>query len=225
MIATACAGATFGLKTKAYLRGEEDMDNHYLRTARLFGMELIPVSRSEYRDTAALSAAFQILYPDWLILPEGGESEAARQGVSEIISELPDDFTHIVCASATATTLCGLGKGVRKHAAPMKILGIPVLKNAEEQREKLSAAGLADICEVVEGYEFGGYAKTTPALMDFCRAFIAETGILLDPVYTAKTLYALKDLYHSGYFGRDPKILFLHTGGTLGIFSDRFMTA
>jgi 1-aminocyclopropane-1-carboxylate deaminase len=223
MLATACAGASFGFKTKAYIRGDEDMDNHYLRTARLFGMELLPVSRNAYRDTAALSAAFSISHPDWLVLPEGGASEAAEKGVSEIIPELPDDFTHIICASATATTLCGLGTGIRRVGATAKILGIAILKNAEEQRQKLDAARLSDVCDIIEGYEHGGYAKTTPELMDFCRAFIAETGILLDPVYTAKALFALKDLYHSGYFPPDSKILFLHTGGTLGIFSEKFL--
>ncbi len=223
MLATACAGATFGLPTKAYLRGDEDMDNHYLRTARLFGMDLLPVPREEYRDKQALANAFQILHPDWLILPEGGASEAAEKGVAEIISELPDDFTHIICASATATTLCGLGQGIRKVGATAKILGIAVLKNAEEQRQKLDAARLSDVCEVIESYEFGGYAKTTPELMDFCRSFIAQTGILLDPVYTAKALFALKDLYHSGYFPAEARILFLHTGGTLGIFSEKFL--
>lgn len=225
LLATACAGATFGLKTKAYLRGDEDIDNHYLRTARLFGMELLPVSRESYKDKTALSAAFSILHPDWLILPEGGASQAAEQGVADLISELPDDFTHIICASATATTLSGLGQGIRKVGGMTNVLGIAVLKNAEEQCEKLDSAGLSGICEVIVGYDFGGYAKTTPELMDFCRTFIAETGILLDPVYTAKALFAIKDLYDSGYFPPASKILFLHTGGTLGIFSDKFLTA
>jgi 1-aminocyclopropane-1-carboxylate deaminase len=199
------------------------MDNHYLRAARLFGMELLPVSRSAYRDTAALSAAFQILHPDWLILPEGGASEAAEQGVAEIIGEIPANFSHIVCASATATTVCGLARGIRDAGMDTKVLGIAVLNNAGEQRQKLETAGLSAACEIITGYECGGYAKTSPELMTFCREFIAGTGILLDPVYTAKALFATKALYNSGYFTQGSRVLFLHTGGTLGIFSEKFL--
>ncbi|RZK59652.1 MAG: 1-aminocyclopropane-1-carboxylate deaminase/D-cysteine desulfhydrase, partial [Pedobacter sp.] len=64
---------------------------------------------------------------------------------------------------------------------------------------------------------FGGYAKTTPELLQFIKTFSAATGMLIDPVYTAKMFYAINDLSSKGYFIKDAKILAIHTGGLLGI--------
>jgi 1-aminocyclopropane-1-carboxylate deaminase len=49
-------------------------------------------------------------------------------------------------------------------------------------------------------YHFGGYGKTTPELIDFVKEFVAETGILIEPIYTGKMLYALFDLARKDHF-------------------------
>jgi 1-aminocyclopropane-1-carboxylate deaminase/D-cysteine desulfhydrase-like pyridoxal-dependent ACC family enzyme len=98
------------------------------------------------------------------------------------------------------------------------VLAVAVLNNTEEQRRLIQEAGFADVVEVLEGYAFGGYAKTTEPLMDFVKYAIAQTGILFDPVYTGKALWALRDLKPDG------KGVFLHTGGSMGLFSDVFLT-
>ncbi len=73
-------------------------------------------------------------------------------------------------------------------------------------------------------YHFGGYAKTTPQLVQFIKAFVSSTGMLIDPVYTAKMFYAICDLEQKQIIKMDDKILALHTGGLLGIFGmkDKF---
>ena len=68
-------------------------------------------------------------------------------------------------------------------------------------------------------YHFGGYAKTTPELLTFISKFTASTGILLDQVYTGKAAYAMYDLLNRDYFEPESKILFVHTGGLLGLLS------
>jgi len=44
-------------------------------------------------------------------------------------------------------------------------------------------------------------------------------GILLDPVYTGKTMAGLVDLVRKGYFGSDENVLFVHTGGSPALYA------
>jgi len=72
-------------------------------------------------------------------------------------------------------------------------------------------------------YHFGGYAKTEPRLIEFMKQFIAETGILIDPVYTGKMLFAVYDLAEQGVFKPGEKILAIHTGGLWGLLGMKNM--
>jgi L-cysteate sulfo-lyase len=44
-------------------------------------------------------------------------------------------------------------------------------------------------------------------------------GILLDPVYTGKGMAGFIDLVRKGFFPKDSDIVFLHTGGSAGLFA------
>ena len=66
-------------------------------------------------------------------------------------------------------------------------------------------------------YHFGGYGKTNNELIDFIKQFVAETGILIEPVYTGKMLYAIYDLAAKGYFNPGENILAIHSGGIWGL--------
>jgi L-cysteate sulfo-lyase len=43
-------------------------------------------------------------------------------------------------------------------------------------------------------------------------------AILLDPVYTGKGMAGLIDLINRGHFKKGQAIVFLHTGGSVGLF-------
>jgi 1-aminocyclopropane-1-carboxylate deaminase/D-cysteine desulfhydrase-like pyridoxal-dependent ACC family enzyme len=51
-------------------------------------------------------------------------------------------------------------------------------------------------------------------------------GVLFDPVYTGKALAGMIDLIRKKEFSRKEKLLFIHTGGSAGLFgySDRLKT-
>jgi 1-aminocyclopropane-1-carboxylate deaminase len=77
---------------------------------------------------------------------------------------------------------------------------------------------------LVEGYEFGGYAKSTQALDDFVQSVSVRNNIAFEPIYTGKALFALNDWLTdqklSGALELDVEsgiypVVFLHTGGTL----------
>lgn len=217
LVATAAAGAILGLQTTAFLRADERIDNHYLRAAQLYGMQLIPVSRDEYRQKNELFGRHFGDDPSAYCIAEGGAGEAAWEGVAGIVKSLPFAPDYILHASATATTAIGLGKGIHACGYATQVYAVAVLKNAGEQRQLIQEAGLSETVEVLDGYTFGGYAKTTETLMDFVKSTISQTGILFDPVYTGKALWALRDLALPG------RGVFLHTGGSMGLFSDALL--
>jgi len=53
------------------------------------------------------------------------------------------------------------------------------------------------------------------------RLLAQEEGILLDPVYSGKAMSGLIDLIRKGVLTRDQTIVFLHTGGSVGLFGYR----
>ncbi len=44
-------------------------------------------------------------------------------------------------------------------------------------------------------------------------------AIFLDPVYSGKGMAGLIDLIRKGAFGKDENVVFLHTGGQVGLFA------
>jgi len=70
-----------------------------------------------------------------------------------------------------------------------------------------------------------GYARSTDEELSFISDFAVETGVVLDPVYSGKAMYhffhkvlSSSDDGDNGESFRDKNILFVHTGGALGMF-------
>ena len=51
------------------------------------------------------------------------------------------------------------------------------------------------------------------------RLMAEKEGILLEPIYTGKTLAGLIDLVKKGDIGSDEMVVFVHTGGTPALFA------
>ncbi len=217
LVATAAAAARNNLKATAFVRGEV-VENEMLILCKLFGMQLVFVDRDSYKDKTALFNTHFGNHKNAYFINEGGASEEAVTGCSEIITELPMRYDHIFCAAGTGTTAAGLLRGINQQNLQTQLHVIPVLKGGEfiktevEHYEKdLSKLHLHT------DYHFGGYAKTTPVLIKFIKEFTSKTGLLIDPVYTAKMFFAINDLSSKNYFEKETKILALHTGGLFGI--------
>jgi 1-aminocyclopropane-1-carboxylate deaminase len=217
LVATAAACSRSRLKSTAFVRGES-LSNEMLMLCRLFGMELIFTSREEYKQKRQLYEQHFGINDDTYFVDEGGASLEAVLGCSEIIAELPPDIDHIFCAAGTGTTAAGLLKGILDAGLKTQLHVIPVLKGGDFIATEISNyTGVSSQLTLHLDYHFGGYAKTTPELISYMKSFVAEEGILVDQVYTAKMFYALDDLLHKGFFKPDEKIVALHTGGLLGL--------
>ena len=216
LLACAAAGARFGIKTSAFVRGEP-VDNPVLGMCRLFGMKLRFVDRSAYREKKELFARHYDANQAYF-LDEGGYGPSGARGCSELIDELRQSYDHIVVAAGTGTTAAGLQQGIWKQQLSTQLHVVPVLKGAHFLLEEIRNLGTdpADLCFHWD-YHFSGYAKVKPELLNFIQQFIATTGIMIEPTYTGKMIYAVYDLIRKGYFRRDSRILCIHTGGLTGL--------
>ncbi|QPH39641.1 1-aminocyclopropane-1-carboxylate deaminase/D-cysteine desulfhydrase [Pedobacter endophyticus] len=218
LVATAAAASRSNLKATAFVRGEQ-VHNEMLMLCKLFGMHLIFVDRESYRDKQLLFEGYFGNDAEAYFIDEGGASQQAVIGCAEIIDELPESYDHIFCAAGTGTTAAGLLNGIEKNKLKTKLHVIPVLKQGDFIRDEMEKyISISDQLQLHTEYHFGGYAKTTPALISFITDFTTATGLLIDPVYTAKMFFALVDLQKQGIIKKNEKILAIHTGGLLGMF-------
>jgi 1-aminocyclopropane-1-carboxylate deaminase len=224
LLATAAAGATFGFKTTGFVRGEK-VQNDTLFMCSLLGMHLVFTDRDAYQNKHLL---FSTHFSDdtfAYFIDEGGASALAALGCSELVDELDAHYDHIFCACGTGTTAAGIINGLTEINSTTKFNAIPVFKDGIWMRQEIEKYLLKEASYTLHtNYGFGGYAKTTPELLKFIKGFIAKTGILIDPVYTGKMLFAIYDLALKGYFLPDSNLLAIHTGGTFGLLGmkDKF---
>ncbi|WP_312778592.1 pyridoxal-phosphate dependent enzyme, partial [Pseudescherichia sp.] len=66
-----------------------------------------------------------------------------------------------------------------------------------------------------------GYGLPTEGMLEALRLLARHEGILLDPVYSGKGFAGLVDLIRKGHFRKDENVVFIHTGGSAGLFGYR----
>ncbi len=216
--ATAFAGADAGIPTIGVIRGDELANkprNPTLEKAENLGMRLHFVDRDAYRNKTTTTFLQQLRehFGEFYLLPEGGTNMHAVRGCAEILNPEDAAYHYICCAVGTGGTLAGL---IRAAGENQEVLGFPVLHDPGVQKT---------ICNFVEkgswrlipGYEEGGYAKMNAELVHFINSFRQQTGILLDPVYTAKMMRGILDQVRLGNIPSGSRVLAIHTGGIQGI--------
>lgn len=217
--ATAAAGKKFGLKTVGVIRGAElatrIFENPTLSFAKSQGMQLHFVSREAYRNKTNVNFLEQLKYDvgDGYILPEGGTNTLAVQGCEEILGPHTEPFDIICVPVGTGGTLAGIAKSASAH---QKVVGFSALKGDFQKKEPELQSVLSEI-EITDTYCFGGYAKIDSDLVRFMNDFYDTTGILLDPVYTAKMMFGIFDKIKRQSWKKNSRILAVHTGGRQGI--------
>ena len=86
-------------------------------------MQLHFVSREDYRQKENLKK----LYPTAYWINEGGHGKEGVEGAALILQQVPQllQYTHIICAVGTGTTLAGIITAALQHQT---IIGISALK-------------------------------------------------------------------------------------------------
>ena len=215
LVAVAFVCNYLGIKSTAFVRGNEIRNqNHYEKLCVENNMQLLHVSREDYRDKHKLYNMHFSQFENSVMLDEGGNHPLALKGCEEIFDELQNKYNYIVLSLGTGTTMEGLVKGVNDRKLKTKIIGISALKNNFELDGRL-AKYPKNTWEVLHQYHRGKYGKIDNGLLSFIAAFYFETNIKIEPIYTAKMLLAVKDLIETNFFKPTDKILVIHTGGLL----------
>lgn len=210
-----------GIKLMAIIRGDYSRQlTPMLQDLSNWGVELKFVSKVEYqqRSSPEYLNQLQAEFPQATIIPEGGSNSSALEGVSEVITELQNQYDYLVCPVASGGTLAGLATGICNARLNTTLLGIGVLKG-EEYLEVLVKQLLPEgvpMPTIIHDYHCGGYAKVPEYLQNFCCQFTPETQVPVEPVYSGKLFYALTQLANKGYFPSGSRVLALHTGGLQG---------
>ena len=141
-------------------------------------------------------------------------------------------FEAVVCPTGSALTHAGILLGLRALGEKMPVYGICVRRDAGSQvaRVRKVAEQLAKMIERPEAYDADevqafdgvlapGYGRLNDAVREAIALAARQEGLLLDPVYTGKTMAGLIDHVRSGVIPAGNRVLFLHTGGLPAIFA------
>jgi 1-aminocyclopropane-1-carboxylate deaminase len=215
IVATAAACRDCGLQSMGVIRGERPAHlSPTLLEALSYGMELFFVSRDDYRKRHLPP---EVQAADAYVVNEGGHGALGAQGAAAILQQtLTNAYTHILAAVGTGTTLAGLALAATDG---QETWGIPVLKNnfsLENEISELLPGEEKKEFRLVQGYHFGGYAKSSGELFRFMNRWHSETGIPSDFVYTGKLFFAMDDLLKKREFPEGSRILAIHSGGLQG---------
>ncbi len=221
--AMAAAGREYEFKTIGIIRGEPaDEPTDTLRFAASCGMRLLYMDRTHYRlkeDPDSIES-LHVQLGDFYMVPEGGTNLLALQGCVEMVAEIKRDYDYLCMATGTGGTIAG---AISALYGRKKAIGFSSLKGTDTLSTRVSEL----VSEFTDSsfanwhinfdYHCGGYARVTPELIDFIKAFKRDQLTQLEPVYTGKMMYGIYDLIRKGYFARGTRIVAVHTGGLQGL--------
>ena len=217
--ALAAATAEDGMRSIGIIRGEELEHkwkaNPTLRKAADLGMELVFVSRGEYRlrNQKDYLDELQGRYPKAYLIPEGGTNALALKGCGEILGAHTMGYDYLCVPVGTGGTLAGMSHSALEH---QKLIGFSSLKG-DFMVDEVAQWTTQSNWKLNTDYAFGGYGKITAPLIAFINQFKQAHGISLDPVYTGKMLFGLFELLKTNRFPENSRILAVHTGGLQGV--------
>ena len=244
--ATAALAARLGLKSHLVLRGSEpnERDGNLL-IGSLVGAEITFAPPERYQAMDDTYMDLQAEYASQGLktyrIPVGASDEVGLWGYINCANELKRDFESagispdaIVSATGSGGTLAGLIIGNALHELNTRVVAFNVCDDEAYFKHKISKDFVLwrdrygsdlDIDQlpinVIDGYVGPGYGRATPEVFETIREVARLEGIVLDPVYTGKAFNALLQEIRSGKFEGLSDIVFIHTGGMLGLFPQK----
>ena len=246
---TLAAAVKEGLKCRLVL--EERVERSYDADAsgnnflfRLLGVEevrVVPGGSNMDTEMAVVADGLKSEGRKPYVIPGGGSNPIGATGyvacALEILSQTFESeiaIDRVVTASGSSGTHAGLVTGFEGANASIPVVGINVSRPKDAQEEKVyvlvrqTSARLGVRSEIPRDkvlcfgdYVGPGYSLPTPEMGDAIRMLARLEGVLLDPVYTGKTMAGLIDLAREGFFKKDENILFIHTGGSPALYAYR----
>jgi len=224
--ALAAAGRRLGLPTVGLLRGHDQV-TPTVAELRAWGMQLHWLGYAGYRERnlPTFWTPWRARYPGFYCIPEGGGGLPGALGCAGLVPRVESalaslgwkDYDALWLAAGTGTTLAGLVIGeAGRHRVFGALAGPPSHAVDAGVANLLAQAGVTS-----SGYELldasrGGFGRFDKELAQFILDTERQGGVPLDPIYTAKTMMALRLYVERGYFPAGTRLIFVHTGGLQG---------
>ncbi len=249
--ATAIAARRLGMDCHLVLAGTEpDIPTGNLLLDLLVDANVHYISRQDYSSNVEaimeeLADNLRTENKSPYIIPTGGSNAVGLWGYISAVREIKEQCgamnwhpDYVVCAVGSGGTYAGILLGNQVHQLQANCLGILVcgsihyfqdkmVNDIEECRGRfgISATVTKNEMPMVQNYIAGGYAQTNSEHIQFLRHVAQQESIILDPVYTNKAFYGLREEIQNGNIPQGAKVLFIHTGGIFGLphFGDQFM--
>lgn len=217
------------------------LDSGNVLMDRMMGIEIDyrPSGLDMNAEAEALGAKLRAEGHNTYVIPGGGSNATGALGYAHVALELMAQANEIglridrlVHATGSAGTQAGLVAGFEALNSGIRVLGIGV-RNPKDRQEaavhKLAEATAAKLGlsggirrEAVEAncdYVGAGYGIPTEGMAEAVMLLARTEAIFLDPVYSGKGMAGLIDLIRKGAFRADENVVFLHTGGQVGLFA------
>lgn len=242
--ATAVACRQLGLEPHLVLRGEKPgaPRGNYLMDLVL-GARVRFVTSREYRDSLpSILESLQAEYADRgrraAVIPVGGSNGLGCLGYVRCAREIADfcreqglRFDRVYHAAGSGGTTAGLAVGAALYDLGAEVVGVNVgedpvpflstIHRIIEEALELLGRPLASTDEtpfrLLDGFQGRGYGYVSPELAAETLRIARSTGVMLDPVYTAKAMAGLWAEERGRMDGDN--VLFVHTGGIFGLLA------
>jgi len=241
---TAAAAARAGLRCELLLNGTKpELPNGNVLLDELLGARIHWIHLSER--PAKLHELPDQLRKEGrkpYVIPVGGSNGVGATGYVLAMIELVEQLDgidrrvdHVVFASSSGGTQAGIVVGAKVTGFDGKLHGVSVdkgnrggapydheLANIANETGKyigFDAQFTAGDFNVDYGYLGSGYGVPSVLEREAIRLLGSREGILLDPVYTGRSMGALVDLIRKKTFRSDETVLFWHTGGAPALFA------
>jgi len=246
---TAAAACKLGMKCELVFEqrvtgaSEPYLNSGNVLLDRIFGANIRDVAKGSDMDAVMQEVADELQGRGETpyIIPGGASNEIGALGyvgcALELMSQANDSglvVDHVVHATGSAGTQAGLIVGIKACNARIPLLGIGVNVDREKQEQKVfdlavttadyaGVPGCVERADVVANCDYvgDGYGVMTDSMNAAVLLLARLEGILADPVYSGKGLAGMFDLVRQGFFGDAENIVFVHTGGSAGLFGYR----
>ncbi|MDH5499704.1 MAG: D-cysteine desulfhydrase [Gammaproteobacteria bacterium] len=251
---TAAAACKLGMKCELVFEKRVDRPSEpYVKSGnvfldRIYGARIREVEKGSDMNAALEAVAVELAKKGELpyVIPGGGSNKVGALGYVDCAHEFMTQanrtglrIDHVIHATGSAGTQAGLIVGLKGTNSGIPLLGIGVNAPKDIQEERVfklavetaayvGAAGTVERRDIVAdcNYIGDGYGIPTEGMNEAVLLLARLEGLLFDPVYSGKALAGMIDLVAKRQFNKKDNLLFIHTGGSAGLFgySDRLKT-
>jgi L-cysteate sulfo-lyase len=246
---TAAAAGKFGMRCTALLEtrvgngSPEYYQNGNVLLDHLFNcaLESRPAGLDMNQELVAVGDRLRRQGEKPYLIPGGGSNPIGTLGyvvcAQEMLMQSNDQglrIDRVVHATGSCGTQAGLVVGFEGMNTGIRVLGIGVRAPKDKQEENVyrlaqqawdfigvKGALARESVEANCDYVGAGYGLPTEDMIEAVKLTAQLEGILLDPVYSGKGMAGLIGLIRAGYFRKGENVVFVHTGGSVGLFGYR----